>query len=369
MQKIKFLTGIPMFIILSGVSVILLMKSGILLSIENGKTIETFKVDRTVFTQEKSTPNYRVEGSTIFIETSTLSAQIKTEGYVSGVASGSLIDKKTGAHDLGHGLDIVDFLLEPGWDKENTPEEFKYSRDARYHGDLPKRYVELPQICTKARKLPYKIVKGNDFVAVKLWYKWKSAAPGYNPGSLWEQYIVFPEGERYFLSCDVVTSANDVEQLILRIDMPGHLKHDGGNNFEQIYLSYAGLISNQEFIKNFPPDGRFLYQRGKQPLPERIIRGYQTKINGDAGPFLVGMTLNPEIVYEGWCHQRGYVCFIQEIGGYAVKVGEKFGAAYVVGYFDDVDDMNRVYDEYKGWNWIEFSPDFENAITYSGKKQ
>ena len=368
MQRIKKVTGIVTLFIFSGVSGIFLNESGMLLSKEKGKPVKASKTERATNTKGESTPNCRVEGSTIFIETSALSAQIETEGYVSGVASGTLVDKKTGARDLGHGLDIVDFLMEPGWDKDNTPEEFKYSRDIRYHGDLPKRYVELPQICTKAKKLPYKIIQGDDFVAVKLWYKWKSAAPGYNPGSLWEQYIVFPEGTRYFLSCDIVTSVNDVDQLILRIDMPGHLKHNKGENFEQVYLSYFGLISNQEFLENFPPHGRFLYQRDKQPLPERIIRGYQTKPDGIPGPFLAGMTLNPEIVYEGWCHQRDYICFIQEIGGYSVKAGDQFGAAYVVGYFDDVDDMNRVYDEYKGWNRIEFSPDFENARTYHGKR-
>ncbi len=31
-----------------------------------------------------------------------------------------------------------------------------------------------------------------------------------------------------------------------------------------------------------------------------------------------------------------------------VKAGESFGAAYVVGWFDTIDEMNRVYDRYKG---------------------
>jgi hypothetical protein len=31
-----------------------------------------------------------------------------------------------------------------------------------------------------------------------------------------------------------------------------------------------------------------------------------------------------------------------------VKAGETFGAAYVVGWFDDVPAMGRVYDRYKG---------------------
>jgi hypothetical protein len=31
-----------------------------------------------------------------------------------------------------------------------------------------------------------------------------------------------------------------------------------------------------------------------------------------------------------------------------VKKGETFGAAYVVGWFDDVKEMEKVYDQYKG---------------------
>ncbi|MDP7134313.1 MAG: hypothetical protein QF437_27695, partial [Planctomycetota bacterium] len=62
-----------------------------------------------------------------------------------------------------------------------------------------------------------------------------------------------------------------------------------------------------------------------------------------------------------WCHQRGYVCFIQELGGRPIKTGEKFGAAYVVGYFDSVDEMNDVYDGLRGSNGIVVSGDEEDA--------
>ena len=322
-----------------------------------------------LFADDKNnSPACRIEGSTLFIETSAISAQIKTEGYVSGVASGSFRDKKTGAADLGHGLDIVDFLLKPGWPDANVTGDFQYARELKWHGNIPKQYVTLPQICTQAKKLPFKIVKGKDFVAVKQWYRWEKAAAGYKPNSLWEQYIVFPEGKRYFISCDVVTSTNDVDNVFLRIDLPGHLKHKKGDAFEQIYLSYIGYIPNNEFFTDFQPDGRFLYQRGKTKMPNRMIRSYQIKVDGKPGPFLAGMTLDPESVYEAWCHQRGYVCFIEEIGGENIKAGQSFGAAHVIGFFDSVEEMNKVYDEYKGWNRIAFSPDFENAQSYHGEK-
>ncbi len=42
-----------------------------------------------------------------------LEASIKKMGYVSGVEAGSFLDKKTGARDLGFGLDIQDWIMEP----------------------------------------------------------------------------------------------------------------------------------------------------------------------------------------------------------------------------------------------------------------
>src|SRR4051794_7691269 len=42
----------------------------------------------------------------VIIETDALSAQVRKKGYVSGVAAGTLGDKKTGAKDLGFGLHI-----------------------------------------------------------------------------------------------------------------------------------------------------------------------------------------------------------------------------------------------------------------------
>src|SRR5436189_1300838 len=83
----------------------------------------------------------------IQIDTDALQARINKKGYVSGVAAGTLLDKKTGARDLGFGLHVMDFLLAPGWRDDGYP------RDPKLHGDLPKHFVEGPQICTQARRL------------------------------------------------------------------------------------------------------------------------------------------------------------------------------------------------------------------------
>jgi len=289
----------------------------------------------------------KVDGSVIRIETDLLSAEVHTEGYVSGVAARTLLDKTTGARDLGFGLDIVDFLLEPLPDEPGAAEN-AYHRGDLFHGNLIKRYVELPQICTGAQKLDFEVHDFGDTVRVRQWFTYRAATYGREPGSVWEQTLVFRDGLRYFLSADEITSANDVEHLILRIDMPGHLKHNAGDSFEQIHLSYHGNIPAAEFVEDFPPDARYLYQREDREVPERMIRAYQVRLDGKPGPWLAGMTLDPEGVYEAWCHQRGYVCFIQEIGGSRVSKGERFGAAYVVGWFDDLEAMNATYDGYKG---------------------
>ena len=44
-------------------------------------------------------------------------------------------------------------------------------------------------------------------------------------------------------------------------------------------------------------------RRRTRPLPERFIRAYQVTLPGDAdGPWLGGMTMNPKVVYQVWCH-------------------------------------------------------------------
>src|SRR5262249_35446814 len=106
------------------------------------------------------------------VETDAHQARIAKKGYVSGVAAGSLLDRKTGARDAGFGLHIMDFLLAPGWRDDG------YSRDRKVHGNLPKHYVEGPQICTRAKELKPEVIEGKDFVAVRLRYKFHEPGAG-----------------------------------------------------------------------------------------------------------------------------------------------------------------------------------------------
>ena len=88
-----------------------------------------------------------------------------------------------------------------------------------------------------------------------------------------------------------------------------------------------------------------------------MIRAYQVRLDGKPGPWLAGMTLDPAAASEAWCHERGYVCFIQELHRRAVQKGEAIGAAYAVGWFDDVPQMKEVYDAHKGARAIAVDDD------------
>src|SRR3954467_1828988 len=179
----------------------------------------------------------------IRINNSSLQAVVHKKGYVTGIAAGSFLDKKTGFRDAGYGLDIADWIMEPGSDeayRDKLPGDLPYVFGDPLHGARAKRSIEGPQICTKARELKPSLIRGTDFVAVKMDYQYQLAAPGKKTGSKWEQTIVFPAGKRYFISCDKISSVNSSEAMFLRLDMPGHIKHKGADTFSEVWLTYAG---------------------------------------------------------------------------------------------------------------------------------
>ena len=138
--------------------------------------------------------------------------------------------------------------------------------------------------------------------------------------------------------------------------MPGHIRHERGDTFSEVYLSYLepSRLPSSEFFRDFPPDEKFLYQRGKT-APQRFIRAYRLRDakTGRDGPWLAGMTLAPGAVHEAWCHQRSYVCMIEEIGGRPTRAGETFGAAFIVGYFDSIEEIEKVYDAHRGHSALQ----------------
>ena len=312
--------------------------------------------DRAAFPQASATTSgiaITQNDNEIRVSTSAIEAVVRKKGYVSGVYQGTFLDKRTGFRDAGFGSDVVDWLLEPGSDQayrsELSPELVNNYGDL-YDGHIAKRGIEGPQICTKAKALATEVLTGRDFAAVKERFTYSIAAPGRKTGSHWTQTIVFLPGKRYFISSDRIDTVNASDAMFLRIDMPGHIRHHRGDTFSEVYLSYYGKIPASAFFADFPPDERFIYRRDGTKVPQRMIRAYHLRDpkTGRQGPWLAGMTLAPGAVYQAWCHERGYVCMIEEVGGRAVKPGDSFGAAYIVGYFDSIDEMNKVYDQFAG---------------------
>ena len=289
-----------------------------------------------------------------------IDAAIRKKGYVSGVEGGSFIDKKTGFHDLGFGLDIVDWIMEPGSDeayRDQLPGDLAYEFGNAWHGKRPKRSIEGPQICTKARELSPKVIEGRDFIAIEQGWNYLISAPGKATGSEWRQKIVFPKGKRWFVSTDEIHAKNSSEAMFLRTDMPGHIKHKDGDTFSEVYLSYHGRIPAKDFLTNFAPDVKFNFRRDRDGVPQRMIRAYHIRDpkTGKDGPWLAGMTLNPADTSEAWCHQRNYVCLIHEFGERPVKAEDSFSAAFIVGWFDSIEEMESVYDEHKGHSGLDVS--------------
>jgi hypothetical protein len=317
---------------------------------------------------------------TIKVETDKLEAVIPKKDpkhWMTGIEKGSFLDKATGFREAGDGLMVVDWIMEAGsdaawaekvfapdgkgvgrytwYENETDPARRHYALMA--HGSSHrKRMVEGPQLCHRMKLVRPEVIRGKDLVAVKTTYQFEYAAPGRKPGSRWTQLVVFPRGERFFLLMDRVDSVNDSPEMFLRNDTPGCIRHEKGDTFSEVYLSYLGgpeglRISSSEFFTPFPPDQKFGYRRDTHPMPEHFIRAYRLRDpkTGKDGPWLAGLTLEPSVVYEAWCSQRpgGIVVMIEEVHGRPVKAGEAFRAAHVVGYFDNVDEMHKVYERYK----------------------
>lgn len=317
----------------------------------------------------------------ITIDTDKLQAVIPKKNpkqWMTGIEKGSFLDKTTGFREVGDGLMVIDWLMEAGsdaawvekviapdghgvgrytwYENETDPARRDYARMA--HGTSHrKRMVEGPQLCHRMKPVQPEVIRGADFIAVKTTYQYEYAAPGRKPGSTWSQLIVFPKGERFFFLMDRIDSVNDSDEMFLRNDTPGCVRHEKGDTFSEIYLSYLSgpkgvRIPSKEFVEPFPPDLKYGYRRDTHRTPEHFIRAYhlRDKKTGKDGPWLAGLTLEPSVVYEAWCSQRpgGIIVMIEEIHGKKTKAGDSFSAAHVVGYFDSIEEMHRVYEKYKG---------------------
>jgi len=322
--------------------------------------------------------------TSIKIETDKLEAVIPKKNpkhWMTGIEKQSFLDKATGFREIGDGLMVIDWLMEAGsdaayadkiqapdghgvgrytwYENETDPQSRNYALMA--HGSSRrKRVVEGPQLCHRMKPVQPAVIRAQDFVAVKTTYQYEYPAPGRKAGSRWTQLIVFPKGERFFVLMDRIDTVNDSPEMFLRGDMPGCVRHEKGDTFSEMYLSYLGgpqgvRIPASEFFTPFPPDLKFGYRRDTHRTPEHFIRAYhlRDKQTGKDGPWLAGMTLEPSVVYEAWCSQRpgGIIVMIEEIHGKPTKAGDSFSAAHVVGYFDSIDEMHHTRLEASPQGW------------------
>lgn len=325
--------------------------------------------------------NITEDENRIKIETDKLEAVIPKKNpkqWMTGIEKGSFLDKTTGYREVGDGLMVIDWLMEAGsdaewadkviakdghgvgrytwYENEKDPARREYALMA--HGSSHrKRMVEGPQLCHRMKPVQPEVIRGKDFIAVKTTYQYEYAAPGRKPGSRWTQLIVFPRGERFFVLMDRIDSVNNSDEMLLRNDTPGCIRHEKGDTFSEMYLSYLsgpkGLrIPAKEFFEPFPPDLKYGYRRDTHKTPEHFIRAYHLKDRktGKDGPWLAGLTLEPSVVYEAWASMRpgGIIVMIEEIHGKKTKAGESFSAAHIVGYFDSIEEMHRIYEKHRG---------------------
>lgn len=331
----------------------------------------------------------------IGIETEEIEATIPKRDpkhWMTGIEKGSFVDKQTGFREIGDGLMVIDWLMEAGSD-EGWGDNFDHSTGAaaagggsgggiggtdRYlwhdaswvtnpgqqegarlaHGTSHrKRAVEGPQLCHRMPPVQPTVLHGPDFVAVETTFAYEYAAPGRNTGSTWTQRIVFPRGKRYFVLMDQVECVNDSPELFLRNDTPGCVRHTRGDTFSEMYLSYLSgpngvVIPASEFFEPFPPDLKFGYRRDTHQTPQHFIRAYHTRnpISGAQGPWLGGITLSPEVVYEAWASQRpgDIIVMILEMHGRPTKAGDTFSATHIVGWFDEIEEMHALADKHHG---------------------
>ena len=298
--------------------------------------------------------------------------------WMTGIEKGSFLDKTSGFREVGDGLMVVDWLMEAGSDEdygnqvlapdghgvgrytwhENETDPARRAYALMAHGSSHrKRMVEGPQLCHRMKPVQPDVVRGTNFIAVRTTYQYEYAAPRRNVGSRWTQLVVFPKGERFFVLMDKIDSVNDSKEIFLRNDTPGCVRHEKGDTFSEMYLSYLSgprgvRIPSSEFFTPFPPDLKFGYRRDLNKTPRHFIRAYHLRDpqTGKAGPWLAGLTLEPSVVYEAWCSQRpgNIIVMIEEIHGRPTKAGDSFSAAHIVGYFDTIEEMHAVYDRHQG---------------------
>ncbi len=126
-----------------------------------------------------------------------LEAAIRKKGYVSGVKANSLLDRRTGFRDIGFGLDIVDWIMERGATRRiaaSSTRNLCTSSATRTTGRPPNGPSKGRKSARRRRCSTRACCGEKTSLAVQQKFNYRTAAPGKNTGSLWEQTLVFPAG-------------------------------------------------------------------------------------------------------------------------------------------------------------------------------
>ena len=154
------------------------------------------------------------------IETDSYEAYITPKGnHRKGVLGGTFLDKRTGARDLGFGLNVTDYpCVSPRsqeWEQDTNLTPMVFGTRRLFIG------VEGPQLCYAPNaKIEFEVFKEKTFVVIHQWFTftkgtWANSGkdvskasvhfyPDKNdydsPGSRWDEWLLFPSKKRYFFA-------------------------------------------------------------------------------------------------------------------------------------------------------------------------
>ena len=136
--------------------------------------------------------------------------------------------------------------MEPGSDeayRDQLPGDLLYEfNNLRTTARRPSAAIEGPQICTQAEAAR---PRGRPRQGLRRGPKQRLPLHARRPGQ--EDRLGVGADARLPGRASATSSpatgsprANDSDALFLRLDMPGHIKHKGGDTFSEVYLSYHG---------------------------------------------------------------------------------------------------------------------------------
>jgi len=119
-------------------------------------------------------------------------------------------------------------------------------------------------------------------VVIKQQFQYRHGRAGQKGGIDVEQNIVLQSGKRFFISSDRMMWVNSSETMFFPAGYAGHIKHNKGDTFSEIYLSYreengrkncsVGILRGILRLMRVQIIGA-----NKNKVPERLFRAYHLR--------------------------------------------------------------------------------------------